>query len=199
MDLHFKYLFPLHASSIPMALVFYYGGYLCRKMIMQISQAAIRSSVASVAVVGLTLEFFFAVVVCKESPNLAVPIFPSLWTFAIASTTGIISVFLLAKTLSFKPLVFMGRFSLYLYMTETYARHVAYSVLCVVDSTLPDRLDVVSLSKWHIGFILILALICASCFAWVLSPALVFIQRRIRDWGAGRRSRVSFTTQSYSS
>lgn len=196
LDLHFKYLFPLHTASIPMAFVFYCLGYLCREWIKRMTQVGFRPIAVFVTVVCLATEVFFAVELCGESPNLAVPDFPCLWTFAVASITGIASIFLMSGFLCLKPFVFWGRYSLYLFMTEKYAQRVAYAVLHAIDSELPVQFDVNSLSRWHMGFVLISSLVCASFFVWLLSPTLEFVQHYVRVRLEDRRNKQVAKVQS---
>ena len=149
-----KIICPLKMLSVPMSLTFFALGCFYKERLKTLSKWAILLFPVTMF---LSTKF--------RSPNLAIPEFPNVWCFAICSTTGILAILWIAKSMDCPALQFIGRNSLVFFLLEGHAvrfvlhlGHFIYPQLS--QSPLTDPLPFKSVPIILISSLLLISGIC---------------------------------------
>jgi len=120
---------PLMFFSIPMAFFFFASGYYCRGVLAMIGRKPFPFLIVMSALL-VAIEVSLAVLF--PTPNLAIPEFPSPLTFPVAAFCGIGAV-LCVSAKSFAAINFIGKYSLYYFLMERWAREAWFAIAdCIV-------------------------------------------------------------------
>jgi len=115
---------PLMCFSVPMAFFFFAIGYYCRGVLPMIQESR-HVGLLALSVLCLVVEIVLALL--YPTPNMAIPAFPSPHTFLPASLCGISAILCLSGK-SFAAIRFIGRYSLYYFLMERWAREAWFAI-----------------------------------------------------------------------
>ena len=115
---------PLMCFSVPMAIFFFAIGYYCRGVLPKIQESRYVGLLA-LSVLCLVVEIVLALL--YPTPNMAIPAFPSPHPFLPASLCGIGAILCLSGK-SFAAIRFIGRYSLYYFLMERWAREAWFAI-----------------------------------------------------------------------
>ncbi len=122
---------PLMLFSVPMAFFFFMAGHASKGLMSRLKDIA-KPLLLVIAVLLMVVEVVIAI--RFPTPNMAIPEFPSPWTFLPASLLGIAAVVCLSS-MPFRILVFIGKNSLYYFLFERWARELWFAI---ADFVCPD-------------------------------------------------------------